>query len=135
VPLSQAYAISKAWARLDDNGTTYCTLYNLVEGETETSCYDGFDESIFFLCSHDAFCVHLQAAGWWMLRAIRCTPTNGSVWSTRPPTAPSTDEICRSLRWFNTLTKTTEQSWIALYTPSEVFQLLVFLRSLSYTVL
>ncbi|XP_048020542.1 uncharacterized protein wu:fc46h12 [Megalobrama amblycephala] len=26
------YSISKSWARLEDNGTTYCTLYNLIEG-------------------------------------------------------------------------------------------------------
>ncbi|XP_043110383.1 uncharacterized protein wu:fc46h12 [Puntigrus tetrazona] len=26
------FSISKAWARVEDNGITYCTLYNLIEG-------------------------------------------------------------------------------------------------------
>uniref|UniRef100_A0A671LV82 Uncharacterized protein n=2 Tax=Sinocyclocheilus TaxID=75365 RepID=A0A671LV82_9TELE len=26
------FSISKAWAKVEDNGITYCTLYNLVEG-------------------------------------------------------------------------------------------------------
>lgn len=34
VRLPQGFSISKAWARVEDNGITYCTLYNLIEGET-----------------------------------------------------------------------------------------------------
>ncbi|XP_056321904.1 uncharacterized protein wu:fc46h12 [Danio aesculapii] len=26
------YAVSKAWAKLEDNGITYCTLFNLMDG-------------------------------------------------------------------------------------------------------
>ncbi|KTG34189.1 hypothetical protein cypCar_00026370 [Cyprinus carpio] len=30
--LYEGFSISKAWAKLEDNGITYCTLYNLIEG-------------------------------------------------------------------------------------------------------
>ncbi len=60
-------------------------------------CDEILPQRIYWICF-----VHSQAAGWWMLRVISSTRMSGFVWTTRLPTAPSTDEICWSLTWFNT---------------------------------
>ncbi|KAG1931962.1 hypothetical protein F2P79_021376 [Pimephales promelas] len=73
------------------------TPFHIVAKHTSRQWTSKQDLTFHLVATEESVC-RVTAAGWWMLRAIRCTPTNGSVWSTRPPTAPSTDEICRSLR-------------------------------------
>lgn len=36
--LQQGVSISENWAMLDDNGTNYCTLHNLIDGENTWCC-------------------------------------------------------------------------------------------------
>ncbi len=61
--LSQGFSISKAWAMVEDNGITYCTLYNLIEGET-------FDTVLYVVMKYSlresiesVLCIHRQRAG------------------------------------------------------------------------
>ncbi len=63
VQLSQGFSISKAWARVEDNGITYCTLYNLIEGET-------FDTVLYVVMKYSlresiesVLCIRRQRAG------------------------------------------------------------------------